>query len=251
MARFYVIGIGPGDPKQVTIQAVEAMQATDVFFVIEKGGPRDELAQRRLELLSYHLPERSYRVVRVAEEERPRIGPYLTGVASWRSNRAHLLAAAIRDHLKDGEVGGILVWGDPSLYDGTLSVLEEVKGLGVDLDIEVIPGVAAPQALAARHRITLTQTAGEVLITTGRRVAEGRFGEAPDLLVMLDGNCSFQALANQPLDLYWSAYLGLPGELSRSGPIGEVAAEVAAARQEARAKRGWIMDTYLLRRGRR
>jgi len=247
---FNLIGIGPGDPKQVTVEAVEAMRATDVFFLIEKGGPRDELAERRLEILAHHVPEGGYRVVRIAEQQRPRSGPYLAGVESWRSARARLLAQAIDRHLSPGQVGAILVWGDPSLYDGALAVLNEVVGMGVRLELRVIPGVSAPQALAARHRITLTRTAGEVLFTTGRRLAEGRAGEDPDLVVMLDGNASFRSYPDRESLLYWSAYLGLPGELSVAGPLAQVGEEVAALRERARRERGWIMDTYLLRRER-
>ena len=34
----------------------------------------------------------------------------------------------ITDELADGEAGGFLVWGDPSLYDGTLNLLRDVAG---------------------------------------------------------------------------------------------------------------------------
>jgi precorrin-6A synthase len=35
--RIVVIGIGAGDPRHLTLQAVEAVAAVDVFFVIDKG----------------------------------------------------------------------------------------------------------------------------------------------------------------------------------------------------------------------
>ena len=35
MRRVLVIGIGAGDPEQVTVQAIKALNETDVFFVIE------------------------------------------------------------------------------------------------------------------------------------------------------------------------------------------------------------------------
>jgi precorrin-6A synthase len=34
----------------------------------------------------------------------------------------------------------------------------------------------------------------------------------------------------------------------RSGDVGEVADEIEHVRAEARERKGWIMDTYLLRR---
>ena len=44
------------------------------------------------------------------------------------------------------------------------------------------------------------------------------------------------------------AYLGGPDEILRAGRLPEVAADIDATRAAARARKGWIMDTYLLRR---
>jgi precorrin-6A synthase len=41
--------------------------------------------------------------------------------------------------------------------------------------------------------------------------------------------------------------LGTEYELLSSGTVGEVGAQIVAARAEARARHGWIMDIYLLR----
>ncbi|NKV85118.1 precorrin-6A synthase (deacetylating), partial [Rhodococcus hoagii] len=47
MRELLVIGIGAGDPDQVTIQAVKAMNRADVFFVIGKGDEKQELVDLR------------------------------------------------------------------------------------------------------------------------------------------------------------------------------------------------------------
>jgi precorrin-6A synthase len=44
------------------------------------------------------------------------------------------------------------------------------------------------------------------------------------------------------------AYLGTPDEITLSGPLGEVGELIRLTRDRARANKGWIMDTYLLRR---
>ena len=36
MRRVSVVGIGAGDPDDLTVAAIKALNATDVFFVIEK-----------------------------------------------------------------------------------------------------------------------------------------------------------------------------------------------------------------------
>ena len=66
---------------------------------------------------------------------------------------------------------------------------------------------------------------------------------------MLDGDCSFRNCPPQTR-IWWGAYLGTPDELLVSGTVGEVGARIAELRAEARARHGWIMDTYLLRLGR-
>jgi precorrin-6A synthase len=48
--------------------------------------------------------------------------------------------------------------------------------------------------------------------------------------------------------IYWGAYLGTPDEILVSGPLAEVAEEIRRVRAEARERKGWMFDTYLLRR---
>ena len=47
--------------------------------------------------------------------------------------------------------------------------------------------------------------------TTGRRLTEdGMPANAGSVIVMLDGKCAFQALADKDLVIHWGAYLGTP-----------------------------------------
>ncbi len=50
------------------------------------------------------------------------------------------------------------------------------------------------------------------------------------------------------LEIFWGAYLGMPEEILLAGPLAEIAPRIAEVRAAARARHGWIMDTYLLRR---
>ncbi len=132
-----------------------------------------------------------------------------------------------------------------------MAIIEQIARQGaVELDYEVIPGISSVQALAARHRVSLTQVGQPVHITTGRRLAEGFPSHSDDVVVMLDAKCSFTSVDAAGLDIYWGAYLGTKDEILISGTLADVAAEIQAARAEARARKGWIMDTYLLRRRR-
>ncbi|RUU62322.1 precorrin-6A synthase (deacetylating), partial [Mesorhizobium sp. M2C.T.Ca.TU.009.01.2.1] len=86
-------------------------------------------------------------------------------------------------------------------------------------------------------------------VTTGRRLTEeGLPANAGSTIVMLDGKCAFNMLADKDVLIQWGAYLGTPDEIIISGRLGDVGAEIEKVREEARRKKGWIMDTYLLRK---
>jgi precorrin-6A synthase len=172
-------------------------------------------------------------------------------VDDWRRRRADVCADMIAAELGEGQVGAFLVWGDPSLYDSTLAILDDILDRGdLVFEIEVIPGISSVSALAARHRIGLNQVGRPIQITTGRRLAEKWPEGVDDVVVMLDAQTAFTAHTDQDAQIYWGAYLGTPDELLVAGKLSEVATEITEIRAEARKRKGWIMDTYLLRRQR-
>ena len=69
-----------------------------------------------------------------------------------------------------------------------------------------------------------------------------------NVVVMLDANCSFKQVADPGTKIYWGAYVGTNDEILRSGELSEVMDEIEQVRGAARERKGWIMDTYLLRR---
>ena len=251
MRRLLIIGIGAGDPEQVTVQAINALNRADVFFVVDKGDDKQDLVLLRQEICDRYVRGHSYRMVLIPEPERDRsAAAYRQAVEQWRGERAGLWSGVIRDELADGGCGALLVWGDPGLYDSTLAIVEQIVAElePGELDYEVIPGISSVQSLAARHRLSLTQVGRPLHITTGRRLAADGFPEhCDDVAVMLDARCSFTGV-DPGTEIFWGAYLGTKDEILLSGPVGDVAARIEAARTEARARKGWIMDTYLLRR---
>ncbi|MCX4741881.1 precorrin-6A synthase (deacetylating) [Streptomyces antibioticus] len=252
MRKIHVIGIGAGDPDQLTLQAVKAMRSTDVFFVLDKGEVKSDLTRLRTDMLAAHLPGGGYRVVEARDPERDRRADgaaYSPAVGDWRSARADIFRRLIAEELGEDESGAFLVWGDPSLYDSTLAVLEEVLAGGtVAFTYDVVPGVSSVSALLARHRIPLNRVAQPVQITTGRRLAEGFPQGVDDVVVMLDAHQTYRRYAGDDIDIYWGAYIGTPDEILVSGPIAEAGPRIERLRAEARERKGWIMDTYLLRR---
>lgn len=247
MKQVVLIGIGPGDPRQVTYEAVEAMRRASVFFVLEKGQAKDELVQMRKAILQRYLQPGSYRLVQVEDPYRDaKAADYIDAVQDWHQRRAELYARLLQDEVGASEVGAFLLWGEPGLYDSTLRILERVRQQGMSLQLEVIPGISSVQALAARHRIPLNRIGEPLTVMPGRRLAEQE--RIDNLVVMLDSQCAFTGLDDPELLIYWGAYLGTADEILIAGPLDAVKAQILEAREEARRRKGWIMDTYLLRR---
>ncbi len=248
--KLFIIGIGAGNRDHITMQAVEALNAVDVFFSIDKGAEKADLHRARLEICEAYIREKSYRTVSTPDPERDRTpSSYRSAVKDWHHRRAELFEKMITEELKDGECGAFLVWGDPALYDSTLRIVQQILARGaVEFTYEVIPGVSSVQALAAAHKISLNGVGSPIHITTGRNVAEGFPADFDNLIVMLDADCAFKTIKDPDVDIYWGAYVGTRDEILISGELQRIAGDIERVRSEARARKGWIMDTYLLRK---
>ncbi|RMO94556.1 Precorrin 6A synthase [Pseudomonas syringae pv. philadelphi] len=254
MKQILLIGMGAGDPEQITVQAINALNRAGVIFVLDKGYVDDQLLQLRKAVCERYITHQHYRIVQVQDPRRDNDSAhYARGIEHWHEQRAVLFERLIGDELSEQQVGAFLVWGDPSLYDSTLRILDRVLARGREaFDYQVIPGITSVQALVARHRIPLNRIGESIHITTGRRLAamsDDMPDNAPDnVVVMLDAHCSFERHVGQGLDIYWGAYLGTPDEILVAGKLDDVCESIKRLRAEARSRKGWIMDTYLLRR---
>jgi precorrin-6A synthase len=246
MRKIFVIGIGVGDPDHMTIQAIKALNQVDVFFIPDKGAEKAALRDLRTAICERFIEHADYRTIDVDIPQRAAAGDYLAGVDEWHGRLADIYGRLFERELAENEIGAVLVWGDPALYDSTLRIIERVRARGLALQIEVIPGISSVQVLAAKHRIALNQVGESVLLTTGRKLAGG-FASG-SVVVLLDGAQAFASLAELDLDIFWGAYLGTNHEILIAGKLAEVKDEIEAVRRRARQQHGWIMDTYLLRK---
>ncbi|PDT91073.1 precorrin-6A synthase (deacetylating) [Bradyrhizobium sp. Y36] len=249
MLTLSLIGIGCGDPGQLTRAAVEAINAADLILIPRKGTAKSDLADLRRTICADALTRDKTAVaefdlpVRDAGE-----ADYRKGVDDWHDAVAATWSKAIADHRGgDGKVA-LLIWGDPSLYDSSLRIARRLDPLP---KIDVVPGITSIQALCAAHALPLNDIGEPFLVTTGRRLREGGWPQGVDtIVVMLDGGTAFESLDPAGLHIYWGAYLGMEDQIILSGALAEIGPHIVAARQQARARHGWIMDSYILKRRR-
>lgn len=252
MRKLYLIGIGAGNPEHITIQAIKALNAVDVFFFMDKGEAKHDLLDFRKQICDRYIDKNSYRIVQAEDPVRDAaVADYAVRVELWHQQRALIYEHMILKELGEDQCGAFLVWGDPSLYDSTIRIVEKILDRGnVQFQLEVIPGITSMQALAAGHKIGLNDIGESVLITTGRELSSGSSDVVKRMVVMLDGQCSFDKLQDEDWHIYWGAYLGMEQEVLLSGRLDETADAIKVIRDELQKKNGWVMDTYLLSRKR-
>ncbi|MEH2493105.1 precorrin-6A synthase (deacetylating) [Bradyrhizobium sp. AZCC 2230] len=247
MTTLSLIGIGCGDPGQLTRAAISAINAADLVLIPRKGTAKSDLADLRRTICADVLTNDTTRIaefdlpVRDAGE-----ADYRKGVDDWHDAVAATWSQTIADHLEGRGKVALLIWGDPSLYDSSLRIARRLNPLP---KIEVVPGITSIQALCAAHALPLNDIGEPFLVTTGRRLREGGWPVGVDtVVVMLDGGTAFQLLDPEGLHIWWGAYLGMADQIILSGRLAEVGARIVAARQDARERHGWIMDSYILKR---
>jgi len=251
MRKIFIIGIGAGDPDYMTIQGIKALNAVDVFFMPDKGADKDGLQKLRRDICARFIEKAIYRFaeMRMPERDVHELPDYKDNIDKWRAAVTASYERFIAEELTDGQCGAFLVWGDPAIYDGTMRILDDILAKNrLAFDYEVIPGISAVQALAARHRVPLNRIGESVQITTGRKLEAGWPQDAENLVVMLDGRQAYESVVETDVEIFWGAYVGTDDEILIAGPLADVAEKITAARETARQKHGWIMDSYLLRK---
>lgn len=72
MRKVFVIGIGAGNPDYVTVQAINALNEVDVFFLMDKGHKKEDLVRLSKEICARSIKDSSYRTVETTDPPRAR-----------------------------------------------------------------------------------------------------------------------------------------------------------------------------------
>lgn len=174
--RLVGVGVGPGDPELVTVKAVRVLTEADVVLVprterpagtVDTTGTADTVgatgatgtagtsgaAGRADRIVAAACPAATGRIVAVPFSMRERSGVGPERRAAWAASTE----AAVRAFRDGARTVCFATVGDPSVYSTFSYLAAEVAREVPDLQIEVVPGITAMQALAGVTRTPLVE----------------------------------------------------------------------------------------------
>lgn len=157
------IGVGPGDPELITVKAVRLLSAADAVLVpsTEESGDGPGRAEQIVVANCAGA-----RIVRIPFSMACKKGVSERRKEAWRES-----ADAAVDAFRAGaQLVVFATVGDPSVYSTFSYLAAHVVEVMPEVEIQVVPGVTAMQALAAESRTPLvegTETLALVPVTAG------------------------------------------------------------------------------------
>lgn len=167
--KFYLVGMGPGDPDLATLKALKVIEKADLIFAGKKIRDKfkDVLAGKEV-LDGYHrlFPFYGKKCSEATGDEKGREG---MSCEAYHQKQAEF-AALVREAVTRGKTVAMLDSGDPLVYGPCSWSLTELR----DLDTEVVPGLSCFNAANAALRAGVTEgsNAHSVILASGWSVEE-------------------------------------------------------------------------------
>ncbi len=220
------VGVGPGDPALVTLKAVAVFERADVILVptTETSG---EDAGRAEQIVLAACPSARDKLRRIPFSMAQRRGVGTKRRTSWEASAQ----AAVEAFEAGATTVAFATVGDPSVYSTFSYLAAQVQAVVPDVDVSVVPGITAMQALAAASLTPLVEGQESLTLVpvTAGLEAVGAALEHSDTVVAYKGGRHLTDLLavvrEKGRDGVLGVNIGLPGETVT--PLAEVDADSA------------------------
>ena len=135
--KLYGIGVGPGDPELLTLKACRVLKEIDVLAIPKSRQERRSIA---FEIVSQAVK----REWKIKELLLPMIQDLAQLKKHWQKASEEMVGL-----LNDGVDVAFVTLGDPSIYSTFTYLLRGIKEIAPYIEVEIIPGISAINAMAA------------------------------------------------------------------------------------------------------
>lgn len=159
--KLYGVGIGPGDPKLLTLKAREIIDQVDIIFCPKGDEEGNSLARSIIEATTSSPKE-------FVELTFPMTRNENVLKIYWQKS-----ARRIAEEVARGKNGAFITLGDPFIYSTYIYLLRILRQDFPDIEVETIPGISAFNAAAARAQIPLVEGDERMAILPVRKDLRG------------------------------------------------------------------------------
>jgi precorrin-4 methylase len=173
--KFYLVGMGPGDPDLASLRALKVIEEADLIFAGKRLSEKfqSQLAGKKVYDGYNHKkrpdPSKTDQAIKNNEREKPAKAGNRLSDEAYRKMHAEFVSL-VRTAISEGKTVAMLDSGDPMIYGPCAWTLDEFK----DLNTEVVPGVSCFNAANAALRAGVTQgkDSHSVILASGWSVQE-------------------------------------------------------------------------------
>ncbi|WP_300684741.1 precorrin-2 C(20)-methyltransferase [uncultured Bilophila sp.] len=210
--KLYGVGIGPGDPRYLTLRAADVLRSADVIFTVISQNASSSVSQAVVEYL----------------QPRGEIRLQIFSMSRDKAEREGQVAAnadAIITELRAGRDCAFATLGDAMTYSTFGYVLRRIQKAIPDLEVEIVPGITSFATLAAKAGAVLAENGEQLRVIPSFRSEMAETLDFPkgSTTVLLKTYSSRKALLDrlereEGVEILYGERLAMDGQILLSDP---------------------------------